>query len=70
MKSEDGTGSRHPLLGDAGMSPRLFQFPIPKEPQNGDQIHSAALCFTFNDYVPDSSYKSGSVPEEADHHRG
>ena len=24
MKSEDGTGSRRPLLGDAGMSPRLF----------------------------------------------
>lgn len=45
MKSEDGTGSRRPLLGDAGVSPRLFHFPIPKEPQNGDQIHSAALCF-------------------------
>lgn len=23
-KSEDGTGSRHPLLGDVGMSPHLF----------------------------------------------
>ena len=24
MESEDGTGGRRPLLGDAGMSPRLF----------------------------------------------
>lgn len=24
MKAEDGTGSRRPLLGDAGVSPHLF----------------------------------------------
>ena len=41
MKSEDGTGSRRPLLGDVGMSPRQFHFPIPKAPQNG---HENPFC--------------------------
>lgn len=44
MKSEDGTGSRRPLLGDAGMSHRQFHFPIPKAPQNG---HENPFCGVF-----------------------
>ena len=44
MKSEDGMGSRRPLLGDAGMSPHQFHFPISKAPQNG---HENPFCGVF-----------------------
>ena len=70
MKSEDGTGSRRPLLGDAGVSPRLFHFPIPKGGCRTSKYFllggSPALCQNGGeigcDFAP-IPYKHSSFPD-------